>query len=142
MATKNQVLERLFFKLLPVQIMIFAMNSVNSIVDGTIAGRYIDGKTVGVIGLFFAVVGIVSAISSVILGGGTVLSGHYIGEGNLEKTRGIFSLCISLSLIIGAIISLICFCFPAQIAIFCGADESLKTSVMQYSRGYSFTKRP
>ena len=51
MASKNQVLEKLFFKLLPVQIMIFGMNSINSIVDGTIAGRYIDGKTVGVIGL-------------------------------------------------------------------------------------------
>ena len=138
MTSKNQVLEKLFFKLLPVQIMIFGMNSINSIVDGTIAGRYIDGKTVGVIGLFFAVVGIVSAISSVILGGGTVLSGHYIGSGDLEKTRGVFSLCITLSFIISAIISLICFCFPGPVALFCGADESLKASVMQYSRGYSF----
>ncbi len=137
MTSKNQVLERLFFKLLPVQIMIFGMNSINSIVDGVIAGRYIDGKTVGVIGLFFAVVGIVSAISSVILGGGTVLSGNYIGAGDLEKTRGVFSLCISLSFIIGVAISLVCFCFPRQIAVFCGADESLMMSVMQYSRGYS-----
>ena len=137
MASKNQVLEKLFFKLLPVQILIFGMNSINSIVDGVIAGRYIDGRTVGVIGLFFAIVGIVSAISSVILGGGTVLSGNYIGAGDLEKTRGVFSLCISLSFIIGLAISLICFCFPEQIATFCGADESLMMSVMQYSRGYS-----
>jgi Na+-driven multidrug efflux pump/anti-sigma regulatory factor (Ser/Thr protein kinase) len=138
MASKNQVLEKLFFKLLPVQILIFGMNSINSIVDGTIAGRYIDGKTVGVIGLFFAVVGIVSAISSVILGGGTVLSGRYIGAGNLEKTRGIFSLCLTLALVIGSLISIICFVFPGEVAVFCGADESLKASVMQYSRGYSF----
>ncbi len=138
MASKNQVLEKLFFKLLPVQILIFGMNSINSIVDGTIAGRYIDGKTVGVIGLFFAVVGIVSAISSVILGGGTVLSGRYIGAGNLEKTRGIFSLCLTLAFFIGSLISIICFVFPGEVAVFCGADESLKASVMQYSRGYSF----
>lgn len=138
MNSKNQVLEKLFFKLLPVQILIFGMNSINSIVDGTIAGRYIDGKTVGVIGLFFAVVGIVSAISSVILGGGTVLSGRYIGAGNLEKTRGIFSLCLTLAFIIGSLISIICFVFPGEVAVFCGADESLKASVMQYSRGYSF----
>lgn len=138
MASKNQVLEKLFFKLLPVQILIFGMNSINSIVDGTIAGRYIDGKTVGVIGLFFAVVGIVSAISSVILGGGTVLSGRYIGAGDLEKTRGIFSLCLTLAFIIGSLISVICFVFPGEVAVFCGADESLKASVMQYSRGYSF----
>ncbi|WP_026518718.1 MATE family efflux transporter [Butyrivibrio sp. FCS006] len=138
MASKNQVLEKLFFKLLPVQILIFGMNSINSIVDGTIAGRYIDGKTVGVIGLFFAVVGIVSAISSVILGGGTVLSGRYIGAGNLEKTRGVFSLCLTLAFVIGSLISIICFVFPGEVAVFCGADESLKASVMQYSRGYSF----
>ena len=138
MASKNQVLEKLFFKLLPVQILIFGMNSINSIVDGTIAGRYIDGKTVGVIGLFFAVVGIVSAISSVILGGGTVLSGRYIGAGDLEKTRGIFSLCLTLAFFIGSLISVICFVFPGEVAVFCGADESLKASVMQYSRGYSF----
>lgn len=138
MNSKNQVLEKLFFKLLPVQILIFGMNSINSIVDGTIAGRYIDGKTVGVIGLFFAVVGIVSAISSVILGGGTVLSGRYIGAGNLEKTRGVFSLCLTLAFVIGSLISIICFVFPGEVAVFCGADESLKASVMQYSRGYSF----
>ena len=138
MASKNQVLEKLFFKLLPVQILIFGMNSINSIVDGTIAGRYIDGKTVGVIGLFFAVVGIVSAISSVILGGGTVLSGRYIGAGNLEKTRGVFSLCLTLAFVIGSLISVICFVFPGEVAVFCGADESLTASVMQYSRGYSF----
>ncbi len=136
-SSKNPMLERLFFKLLPVQILIFGMNSINSIVDGVIAGRYIDGKTVGVIGLFFAIVGIVSAISSVIIGGGAVLSGRYVGEGNLEKTRGVFSLCISISVIIGAVISLICFSFSEQIAIFCGADESLKASVMSYSRGYA-----
>ncbi|WP_026520971.1 MATE family efflux transporter [Butyrivibrio sp. VCB2001] len=138
MNSKNQVLEKLFFKLLPVQILIFGMNSINSIVDGTIAGRYIDGKTVGVIGLFFAVVGIVSAISSVILGGGTVLSGRYIGAGNLEKTRGVFSLCLTLAFVIGSLISVICFVFPGEVAVFCGADESLKANVMQYSRGYSF----
>ena len=136
-SSKNPMLERLFFKLLPVQILIFGMNSINSIVDGIIAGRYIDEKTVGVIGLFFAVVGIVSAISSVIMGGGAVLSGRYVGEGNLDKTRGIFSLCIAMSVIIGAAISAICFVFPEQIALFCGADESLKASVMSYSRGYA-----
>ena len=34
----NKVLKRLFFKLLPVQIVLFGMGSINSIIDGTIAG--------------------------------------------------------------------------------------------------------
>jgi Na+-driven multidrug efflux pump/anti-sigma regulatory factor (Ser/Thr protein kinase) len=106
-------------------------------VDGIIAGRYISERTVGVIGLFFAVIGIISAICSVVMGGGAVLSGRFIGTGELEKTRGIFSLCISLAVIIGLILSGICFFFPEEIALFCGADEGLKESLMNYSRGYA-----
>ena len=41
---------KLYFKLLPVQVMIVAMASINSIVDGAVAGRFIDSRTVGVIG--------------------------------------------------------------------------------------------
>lgn len=137
MKSGNPMLERLFFKLLPVQILIFGMNSINSIVDGVIAGRYIDGTTVGVIGLFYAVVGICSAISSVILGGGAVISGHFMGRGELKKTCGVFSLCISLAFIVGIIISGLCFLMPEQIALFCGADEALKESVMLYAKGYA-----
>lgn len=136
-ASDNVVIKKLFFKLLPVQIMLIGMGSINSIIDGTIAGRYIDERTVGVIGLFFVIVTIVSAISSVILGGAAVLSGNYIGTGEIEKANGVYSLCIFLSLMLGIITTAVCFCFPEQIAIFCGSDESLKESVAQYSRGYS-----
>lgn len=129
MGSITKVVERLFFKLLPVQIILIAMGSINSIIDGTIAGHYIDEKTVGVIGLFSAVIIIISAISSIILSGGAVLSGNYIGTGDLNKANGIFSLCVSLSLILGMITTLVCLCFPEQIALSCGADESLKESV-------------
>ncbi len=137
MASDNKVLERLFFKLLAVQIMLSAMGSINSIIDGTVAGHYIDDRTVGVIGLFYAVITIVSAISAVIHGGGAVLSGNYIGTGDIKKAGEVFSLCISLSLMLGVITTLICFCFPEQVALFCGADDSLIENVAQYARGYS-----
>ena len=132
----NKVLKRLFFKLLPVQIVLFGMGSINSIIDGTIAGHYIDERTVGAIGLFYAVITIIGAISSIILSGGSVISGNHIGCGDIQKAGGIFSLCIVLSLMLGVITTLICVCFPGPIATFCGADDSLKESVAQYARGY------
>lgn len=135
-SSDNKVLKRLFFKLLPVQIVLIGMGSINSIIDGTIAGHFIDERTVGVIGLFYAVITIISAISSVILGGGAVISGNHIGSGDIQKASGIYSLCIGLSLMLGVITTLICICFPGQIALFCGADDSLKESVAQYARGY------
>ena len=132
----NKVLEKLFFKLLPVQIVLIGMGSINSIIDGTIAGHYIDERTVGVIGLFYAVITIIGAISSIILNGGAVISGNHIGRGDIKKAGGIFSLCIVLALMLGVITTLVCICFPEQIALFCGADDSLKESVAQYARGY------
>ena len=41
-------------RLLPVQAAIIAMSSVNTIVDGVVAARFIDASTVGVIGLYYS----------------------------------------------------------------------------------------
>jgi hypothetical protein len=49
----DNLIGRMFFHMLPVQILIFAMGSVNSIVDGMMAGRFIDAASVGVIGLYY-----------------------------------------------------------------------------------------
>jgi len=36
----TKIITRLFFRLLPVQIMLVAIGSINSIIDGAIAGKY------------------------------------------------------------------------------------------------------
>ena len=83
-----EMVRRLFFRLLPVQIAIVAMGSINAIVDGVIAARCIDAATVGVVGLYYTMIRILEAAGSVLLGGATVLSGRYLGSGRLDKTRG------------------------------------------------------
>ncbi len=128
---------RLFFKLLPVQLMIVAMTSVNSIVDGIVAGRFIDSRTVGVIGLFSVSISFINAINSVILGGSSVLSGRYMGSGNIEKTRGIFSLDITLTSIAGIILTLMGLFFPDLVADICGTNAELKEYLELYIIGYS-----
>ena len=138
MKKNNSMISHLFFKLMPVQALIVAMGSINSIVDGAIAGRFIDSKTVGVIGLFAAITGILTSANSVMLGGSSVLSGRYMGAGDVEKTRGIFSLDIALSLIISGVVFLAMILFPGPIAVMCGADESLKHALELYIIGFSF----
>ncbi|MBP5325339.1 MAG: hypothetical protein J6Y86_07590, partial [Pseudobutyrivibrio sp.] len=127
----------LFFKLLPVQIMIVAMGSINSIVDGVIAGQFIDAVAVGVIGIFFVVVSILNAIGSVLLGGSSVLSGRYIGSGDVDKTSGIFSLNLTLTTLISVLSSAILLIFPGAVATFCGADQNLKGILLPYIYGYA-----
>ncbi len=110
--SRNEMLSRLFFNLLPVQILIFAMGSINSIVDGAIAGRFIDSTAVAIIGLYYSMVCVLQAVGYVLLGGTTVLCGRYMGRGDFKKTEGIFSLNLTVTLIVGAIISVISFIFP------------------------------
>lgn len=134
---KGSMTSRLFFKLLPVQIMIVAMGSINSIVDGIIAGRFIDATTVGVIGLFGVVNFVLSAIGSVLLGGSSVLSGRYMGAGDLEKTKGIFSLNVTITFLIGLILMIVGFAFPGLVADMCGANSELRDTLSLYIVGFS-----
>ena len=129
--------KRLFFRLLPVQILMVAMGSVNCIIDGAVAGRFINADTVGVIGLFYSMVNLLTAVSSVLLGGTSVLCGKYIGRGEIQKTRGIFSLNLTVSLIISALITAICFLFPGWVADVLGADAHLKGALEIYIVGFA-----
>ena len=119
------MISKVFFRLFPVQVAIVAMGSINSIVDGVVAGRFIDAGTVGVVGLYYTVVRILEAAGSVLLGGVAVLSGRYLGAGKLDKTRGICSLGFSMALFVGAVLTLLSIAIPQTIARFLGADADL-----------------
>ena len=130
-----KMLEKLFFKLLPVQIFIVAMGAVNSIVDGAIAGRFLDAATVGVVGLFYPMVNLVNAVASVLLGGSAVLCGRFMGSGETDKTQGVFSLNITCSFIVGGVVSLACLIFPGALSQVLGATPELKQLLMNYITG-------
>ena len=135
--SSNQMIGKLFFNMLPVQILIFAMGSVNSIVDGAVAGRFIGASAVGVVGLYYSMVNIILAVGSVILSGSSVLCGRFMGRGDLKKTEGIFSLNMTLTFISGLFLALISLLFPGQLAVFLGTSEALKSDLITYIIGYS-----
>ncbi len=133
---KDKLLARLFFNMLPVQILIFAMGSINSLVDGTMAGRFIGPSAVGVIGLYYSMVEIMSASGSVLLGGTAVLCGRFMGRGELDKTEGIFSLNLTVTFIIGALLTLVSILFPRPVAAALGANDLLMADLKTYIVGY------
>ena len=135
---ERSMIEKIFFKMLPVQVMIVAMGSVNSIVDGAVAGRYIDASAVGVIGLFGAIIMGINAVSSVMLGGSAVVCGRFMGRGDLEKTRSVFSLNLAVIGGVGAALSLFCLFFPGTVAKICGADAVLIGRFWKGPAGWEF----
>ena len=133
----DRLISKLFFSMLPVQILIFAMGYITSIVNGVMAGRFIDSSTVGVIGLYYSMVNITSAAGAVMLGGTAVLCGRYMGRGDLKKTQGVFSLNLTTTFIIAAVITGISFLIPGPIASVLGATDELKPALISYIRGYA-----
>lgn len=133
----SAIVTRLFIRLLPVQVSMVAMGSINSIVDGVIAGRFIDASTVGVVGLYYTIMRILEAAGAILLGGVTVLCGKYLGSGDLKRTRGICSTGMGLALAFGTVMTLISFLMPETLAGFLGADEALKGPLTTYIKGYA-----
>ena len=134
----SAMISRLFFRLLPVQVAIVAMGSINSIVDGIVASRFC-GETAGaVVGLYFTMLRILEAVGSVLLGGASVLSGRYLGAGKIEKTRGVTSLALTAALIVGAVLTTASLAAPEAIAGLLGANEQLKKDLATYIVGYAF----
>ncbi len=137
MKNNSGMISRIFFSLLPVQIMVLAMGSINSIVDGAMAGRLIGANAVGVIGLYYAMVSLLNAIGAVLLGGTAVLCGRYMGKGDLKKTEGVFSLNLSVTFVIGAVLTIVSFLFPHTIAVILGTSEQLEADLVTYIIGYA-----
>lgn len=133
----DRLISKLFYGMLPVQILIFAMGYITSIVNGVMAGRFIDSSTVGVIGLYYSMVNIISAAGAVMLGGTAVLCGRYMGRGDIKKTQGVFSLNLTTTLIIAAVLTGISFLIPGPIASVLGATDELKPALISYIRGYA-----
>ncbi len=134
----SSLISRLFFRLLPVQILIVAMGSVNSIIDGMTAARFIGPASLGVIGLYYTLVRVMEAIGSVLVGGSAVLCGRYLGSGKIDDTCRVFSLNITVTLAAGAVLTAISLLMPSGLAGMLGADELLRKDLSTYIIGYAF----
>jgi len=134
---QGDMVSRLFFRLLPVQVAIVAMGSINSIVDGIVAARCFDAATVGVIGLYYTMIRVMEATGAILLGGVSVLSGRSLGAGDQEKTRGVCSLGVAAALSVGLLLTLVSLLAPNTLASLLGADADLKSDLAAYAKGYA-----
>ena len=131
------ILSRLFVKMLPVQVAIVAMGSINSIVDGVVAARFIDAGTVGVIGLYYTMMRVLEAVGAILIGGISVLSGKALGAGEIRKARGVCTLGLVLATVFGGFLTLVSVAAPYTVANLIGANDALREALVTYIRGYA-----
>lgn len=89
--------EKLMFRLLPAQILLSAVGVVNGIVSSLFAGNYVGVKAMTAVGLYSPVNLFLIALNNMFVCGATILCGSYIGRGDRDGAKGIFSLDISIA---------------------------------------------
>jgi Na+-driven multidrug efflux pump/anti-sigma regulatory factor (Ser/Thr protein kinase) len=88
---------RLLFRLLPVQVLLAAVGSVNAIVSGLFASNFVGVEAMGAIGLYNPISILLNAISVMLVSGAAILCGEYIGKNLQKDLQNAFSLAICLT---------------------------------------------
>lgn len=93
----SSVTTKLCFRLLPVQILLAVIGTVNGIVNSLFASNYIGQDAMSAVGLFAPISMFIGAVSTMLLGGSQILSAEYKGKNQVTRTQEIFSLDMMLS---------------------------------------------
>jgi len=64
------------FRLLPIQVLLFAVAAANNIISSFFASNYVGVDAMSVVGLYAPVMMFIGAISNMLLGGSAVLCGR------------------------------------------------------------------
>lgn len=133
------ITEKTFFRLLPVQIIMIAINGINSIIDSAVASNFIGSGALAATGLFFPINQLLNAANIVLLGGSQILCGRYLGKNQVHRSSEIFSLDMISVAAFSLLITLLCSVFSRPIAgLFAGSGKTLSDDLSSYMRGYAF----
>ncbi len=87
-----KLISRLMFRLLPAQILLAAVGSVNGIVSSLFASNAVGVDAMSAVGLYAPINMFIGAVSTMLVGGAAILCGKYMGGSQPEKTQNVFSL--------------------------------------------------
>ena len=131
------VISGVFYRLLPVQILLMVLASINTIVDGLFASNFISRVAMDATGLFSPISGVINAIGMVMLGGSQILCGRFMGKNQVEATDGVFSLDLVVVFLVSALLTILCFFFNVRTALILGAKGAVADELSLYIRGIS-----
>ena len=126
---------RLFFRLLPVQILLIAVGCLNSVIDGTVASSAIGPDAMAVLGLYAPVGKCVDALVAVFLGGSQIMCGRFLGRNEVEETQRVFSLDLAVTLGVSCLLALPGLAVPDALAGMLGADGARRADLAAYLVG-------
>ena len=88
---------KLMFRLLPVQVFLALIGSINAIISGLFATNFVGVNAMTAVGLYNPINMLIYAISTMLVGGATIMCGKYMGRNEDKKVQNVFSVAVVLS---------------------------------------------
>ncbi len=104
-----KLIRNLLLRLLPIQILLAAVGSVNGIVSGLFASNYVGVKAMTAVGLYAVVTQLLTAVNLMLLSGSQIICGQYMGRNKRERCVNIFSVDLLIAGAFAAVIILALF---------------------------------
>ncbi len=102
-----KLIEKIMFRLLPLQILLAVIPAVNGIVSGLFASNFIGEDAMSVVALYAPVTQLLSAVNLMLMGGSQILCGQFMGRNQKDRASSLFSLNMIISTIIACVIMVI-----------------------------------
>ena len=127
----------LFWRLIPVQMLLIVISGINSILDGIFASNFISVDAMAAIGLFMPVLKMLDMINALLVGGSQLLCGRFLGANMTKRTKGVFTLDIITAAAAAVVLTLALELLTGQAASLLKAQGAVKDDLMKYIRGFS-----
>ena len=118
--------------LLPILMMVFI--STYSTVDGLFVSNFVSDTAFAGLNLIGPATMIIGAIGFMFGAGGSALVSMKLGEGKKEEANRIFSGIVFFVMILGAVVSIICYFFVEKIALLLGATPEILPHAVTYGK--------
>lgn len=124
-----------FLRLLPLQILITMIMSLNGIIDGVVASNALGQSAMAAVGLFNPIAKIIDTVTVVMVAGTQILCGQYMGRNRADRVTGLLTVNLAAVTGVGLLLSAVCLAIPRQLAMGLGADDALAAELADYIRG-------
>lgn len=125
--------KKLILFTLPSMLMMIA-SSIYCMVDGYCVSNFIGKEALAAVNLIMPFPVICSTIGMMLGTGGSALIARTLGKQGQERANKLFSMVVSVSIIVGLLISIIGFIFIPDISLLLGANDSLLPYCITYGR--------
>ena len=115
-------------------ITMMVFTSVYSLVDGYFVSNFVGKVPFAALNLIWPAIAVLSAAGFMFGAGGSALTAKTMGEGDLDRANGYFSMNVEFTVILGALFSLVGFVFISPIARFLGANDAMLPYCCLYGR--------